>query len=177
MLALGRTLAQSQVGRAHGFDRSLKVAEVHRPTRHRNATAIGRVHSTSRTRPLDVITLGSFSVTSSTRTIVDSPGRGSHEAGWPLRSIRLFASVYLASRAPHRTPIPSRARSLGVSAARRVARRRGGAHELESASFGSCVWEVCLGQGPGDPSSRWGNVRSRRLPVRPVRRSRRGLGS
>ena len=74
LLALGPTarISHESAARLHGFDRSLEgCVEFTVPRRHRNATAIGRVHSTSRTRPLDVVVLRSLSVTSATRTIVD----------------------------------------------------------------------------------------------------------
>ncbi|MGH9132880.1 MAG: hypothetical protein ACRDZZ_03025, partial [Ilumatobacteraceae bacterium] len=56
----------------HDLDRSVKGAvEFTVPRGHRNAITIGLVHSTSRVRPLDVVTVGAFRVTSATRTIVD----------------------------------------------------------------------------------------------------------
>jgi very-short-patch-repair endonuclease len=74
LLALGPTARISHESAAglHGLDRSLEGrVEFTVDRSHRNATAIGRVHSTSRARPLDIVTLRSFRVTSATRTIVD----------------------------------------------------------------------------------------------------------
>jgi very-short-patch-repair endonuclease len=74
LLALGPTARVSHESAAylHRLDRSLEgCVEFTVPRSHRNATAIGRVHSTSRSRPLEVVTLSSFRVTSATRTIVD----------------------------------------------------------------------------------------------------------
>jgi hypothetical protein len=74
LLALGPTarISHESAASLHGLDRSLeRRVEFTVDRSRRNATAIGRVHSTSRARPLDIVTFRSFRVTSATRTIVD----------------------------------------------------------------------------------------------------------
>ena len=74
LLTLGPTarISHESAAQVHGLDRSLEGrVEFTVDRSHRNATAPGHVHSTSRTRPLDVVTIHSFRVTSATRTIVD----------------------------------------------------------------------------------------------------------
>jgi hypothetical protein len=74
LLALGPTarISHESAAHLHGFDRSIADrVEFTVDRSHRNAKANGTVHSTSRTRRLDVVTIRSFRVTSATRTIVD----------------------------------------------------------------------------------------------------------
>jgi very-short-patch-repair endonuclease len=101
LLALGPTarISHDSAAHLHGFDRSIAGrVEFTVDRSHRNATARGTVHSTSRTRPLDVVTLRSFRVTSATRTVVDLA-----RARVPSR--RLAASIDSAVRLGLSSPV------------------------------------------------------------------------